>query len=70
MAFGLQRLTPGPVTTLMLADPLTATILGVMVLGETLAPSAEIGLALVFVGLVLQGVSSARHSRRDVQALS
>jgi DME family drug/metabolite transporter len=70
MAFGLQRLTPGPVTTLMLADPLTATILGVMVLGETLAPSAEIGLALVFVGLVLQGVSSARYRRRDVASLA
>jgi DME family drug/metabolite transporter len=54
----------------MLADPLTATILGVMVLGETLAPSAEIGLALVFVGLVLQGVSSARYRRRDVASLA
>ena len=33
----------GPVTTLMLADPVVATVLGVVVLGETLAPVAVVG---------------------------
>lgn len=58
---GIRGLTPGPVATLMLADPLVATILGVVVLGETLAPLSMIGVALVFAGLLLQGLVLARE---------
>jgi DME family drug/metabolite transporter len=57
---GLAGLTPGPVATLMLTDPLVATLLGVAVLGETLDAVAWVGLLLVFAGLVLQGLSLAR----------
>ena len=51
---GLRGLPPGPAATLMLADPLTATVLGVVVLGESLQMIAIIGLVLVMVGLVWQ----------------
>lgn len=51
---GMRGMSPGPASTLLLADPLTATVLGVVVLGETLAPLAVVGLVLVLVGLVLQ----------------
>lgn len=58
---GIRGLTPGPVATLMLADPLVATVLGVLVLGETLAPISVVGLALVFAGLLLQGLVLAQE---------
>ena len=51
---GMRGMTPGPASTLLLADPLTATVLGVALLGETLTPVAVVGLVLVLVGLVLQ----------------
>jgi DME family drug/metabolite transporter len=51
---GMRGMSPGPASTLLLADPLTATVLGVALLGETLTPVAMVGLVLVLVGLVLQ----------------
>ncbi len=61
-ARGIRGLTPGPVTTLMLADPVVATILGVVVLGETLAPVSIVGVLLVLTGLLLQGFLVARSA--------
>lgn len=58
---GLRHLPAGPVTTLVLAEPVVATFLGVVVLGETLAPLGWVGAALVLAGLALQGVVSARR---------
>ena len=58
---GIHGLTPGPVATLMLTDPMVATLLGVVVLGEVLAPVAAVGVALVFAGLLLQGIVLARE---------
>jgi len=54
---GMRGMTPGPASTLLLADPLTATVLGVALLGETLTPLAVVGLVLVLAGLVLQAYS-------------
>ena len=68
LSLGLGNLSPGPVTTLMLSDPLVATILGVVVLGETLGPAAWLGVALVSAGLVLQGVVLARERPRGAVA--
>jgi DME family drug/metabolite transporter len=59
----LRVLPAGPVTTLVLAEPMIATLLGVGLLGETLGSLGLIGLVLVASGLALQGVISARgHS--------
>ena len=57
---GIHGLTPGPAATLMLTDPLVATVLGVVVLGEALAAVAAVGVVLVLAGLLLQGVVLAR----------
>jgi DME family drug/metabolite transporter len=62
LARGIRRLTPGPVTTLMLADPVVATFLGVVVLGETLAPVSVVGVLLILAGLLLQGGLVAREA--------
>lgn len=57
---GLAVLPAGPVTTLVLAEPLVATVLGVTLLGERLTPLGLAGAMLVLTGLVLQGVAAAR----------
>lgn len=57
---GLKRLSPAPTATLLLADPLTATILGIWVLDETITPLATLGLILVAIGLVMQGLAERR----------
>lgn len=61
LARGIRGLSAGPVVTLMLADPVVATVLGVVVLDEVLAPPAVLGMALVLAGLLLQAVTVARE---------
>ena len=50
---GLARLDVSSVTTLSLAEPLTAALLGVAVLGETLVTVQVAGAAFVVLGLAL-----------------
>jgi len=64
---GIHGLAPGPTATLMLTDPVVATLLGVVVLGEALPPLAAVGVALVLGGLVLQGVIVARDQPGDME---
>lgn len=52
---GLRRLAVPTVVTLTLAEPLTAAVLGVAVLGERLGPSGWLGAAVVAVGLLVAG---------------
>lgn len=59
---GLAVLPAGPVTTLVLAEPLVATVLGVGLLGEHLAPAGVAGAGLVLAGLVLQGTLATRRA--------
>jgi DME family drug/metabolite transporter len=61
---GLKRLTPATVSTLTLAEPLTATLLGVLVLQEQLPPSAVAGLAVLASGIVILAVASSRRMPR------
>lgn len=60
LASGVARLGPGPASTLMLADPVTATVLGVVVLHEVVSGPAAIGIGLVLVGLALQAIAARR----------
>ncbi len=55
---GLRALPPGPAATLMLADPLTATLLGVLILREDLTLTATFGLLLVSVALIWQSLAT------------
>jgi len=57
---GLRVLPAGPTATLVLAEPLIATLLGVFILGEQLGLAGWAGGALVAAGLGLQGLSSIR----------
>ncbi|MBW8173690.1 EamA family transporter [Ornithinimicrobium sp. Arc0846-15] len=52
---GLAVLPAAPVTTLMLAEPVVATTLGVVVLHEQLSLISATGVALMLLGLVVQG---------------
>ena len=60
---GLAVLPAGPVTTLVLAEPLVATALGVGLLGERLTTSGVAGAAVVLAGLLLQGALASRPVR-------
>lgn len=54
---GLHGIPPGVAATMMLADPMTATVLGVVVIHEHLTPMGALGLGLVAIGLLLQSLS-------------
>ena len=58
---GLAVLPAGPVTTLVLAEPLVATVLGVGLLDERLPALGVAGAALVLAGLALQGAAGSRR---------
>ena len=51
--WGLERLTAGTAATLTLAEPLTASLLGILVLGERLSALAIVGLTVLAAGLIL-----------------
>jgi DME family drug/metabolite transporter len=52
-ARGLIGLSAATVSTLTLAEPLTATLLGILLLGERLSGSAVAGIIVLATGLVL-----------------
>jgi DME family drug/metabolite transporter len=55
-ARGLRHLTSGETATLTLAEPLTATALGIVVLAERPSVLTALGAALVLAGLVVLAV--------------
>lgn len=65
---GLAVLPAGPVTTLVLAEPVVATALGVVVLDERLAPVGAVGVGLVLLGLLVQGRGAAPAPTRVINA--
>lgn len=56
---GLGVLSPGVTATLLVGEPLTATLLGVGILQERLSPAGMAGIALVAAGLIALGFSAA-----------
>ena len=58
---GLKGLTAGPTATLLLADPVTATLLGFIVLNEFISTIGWIGIALVCTALVLQSLATSNQ---------
>jgi DME family drug/metabolite transporter len=67
-ARGLRHLTPGETATLTLAEPLTASLLGVLVLAERPGVVAIAGAALVLAGLLALALPAPRRRRRLVAA--
>ena len=58
---GLAGLAPATVSTLTLAEPLTAGILGVALLGETLSAGAVVGLGVLAAGIVVLATAGVRR---------
>jgi drug/metabolite transporter, DME family len=60
-ARGLRHLPANEVATLTLAEPVTATMLGVVVLAERPGPIAGLGVALVLAGLAVLATPRRRQ---------
>lgn len=56
---GVAGVSVAAATTLALAEPLTATVLGTTVLDEDLTAAAAVGMALVLAGLLVLALGSA-----------
>lgn len=61
-ARGLERLGPSETSTLTLAEPVTAMVLGFAVLSERPGAAAAAGAALVLAGLALLALPSVRRA--------
>jgi DME family drug/metabolite transporter len=61
-ARGLRHLTPGETATLTLAEPLTATGLGILALGERPGAVAAVGAGLVLAGLLALALPARRRA--------
>jgi DME family drug/metabolite transporter len=59
---GLRTVAPGTAATLGLTEPLVATLLGVVVVGERLGPVSWVGAVIVFASLLLM-VRLSQQSR-------
>lgn len=62
-ARGLRRLSSGETATLTLAEPLTASVLGILVLSERLTAVTAAGGALVLAGLLVLAARPRRGAR-------
>ncbi len=62
--FGLVGLNAATVSTLTLAEPLTASLLGLFLLHETLSMTAGIGLLILGAAIVYLAISSGRSSNK------
>lgn len=62
---GLRTLQPGHIATLNLAEPVVATVLGVLILGEVLGSRGWLGCALIVVALGILGFSDRGGGDED-----
>jgi drug/metabolite transporter, DME family len=62
---GLTVLQPGHIATLNLAEPVVATMLGLVLLSETLGPRGWVGSGLVVIALALLGFAGRSQSVRS-----
>ena len=58
--YGLRRLRASTATTLALSEPVVATLLALVVLGERLGVVSWVGMALIVLGIVLVAVVERR----------
>jgi DME family drug/metabolite transporter len=68
-ARGLRHLPANEVATLTLGEPVTATLLGAIVLGERPGASAMIGIVLILAGLAVLAVPRRRAAARAGRAV-
>lgn len=65
---GLQTVSVATAVTLTLAEPLTASLLGIVVLGERLTLIAFVGIGLIFGGLALLSWETRKAQMASVNA--
>lgn len=65
-AMGIPFIPVSTAYTLTLAEPLTASCLGIFLLGEELTSSALMGMILIFIGLVI--LSLKKKTKRQTKA--
>lgn len=58
---GLEKISPSSAVTLSLAEPLTATLLGVFLLGESLSVTSFIGVMFMLGGIIVLTFSSRKN---------
>lgn len=61
---GLEKISSSAAVTLSLAEPLTAAILGVLVVGESLSMTSWLGVSLLLGGIVVLTMGS-RNKRKN-----
>ena len=66
---GLAVLQPGHIATLNLLEPAVATLLGVVVVGETLGLLGWIGCILVFAALALLGIMENVRDTKEPESI-
>ena len=59
--YGLRKMSPSSAGTLALAEPLTATVLGITLLNESLTTISFIGLAIVSAALIWLSIGTKRE---------
>ena len=64
--YGLQRVPVAKATTLTLAEPLTASLLGIFILGEQFNARAGLGIGLIFTGLTLLSIQQNATEANNV----
>jgi DME family drug/metabolite transporter len=67
---GLEGVRAATAATLTLAEPLTAALLGVLVLGETLGATAVAGVAVIAAGLLVLVVPRRDAAARRLERIS
>jgi probable blue pigment (indigoidine) exporter len=67
---GIERLSPTTVSLLTLSNPLTATVAGLVVLGQTLTPAQVAGLAVALAALVAGQALGRPAAPRPAQHLA
>ena len=65
VGFALRTLRSSSVTTIALLEPVTATLLAVVIVGERLAPIAWAGLGAIVLGIVVLVVPRLPHRGRE-----
>lgn len=60
---GISRLAPGSVATLNLAEPVVATLLGLLLLGEVVRGVGLVGCVLIVAAIALLAVAESRPQR-------
>lgn len=67
---GLEKISSSSAVTLSLAEPLTASLLGVFLVGEYLSPTSWVGVAMLLGGIVVLTLGGKKTSLKEDETKS